>query len=194
MVGVGSRGTSLLKTLLALENVEVNALADIDRDRLGEAQNLVEKKAGKRPQGYSGAEDFRKLVLREDLDAVITATPWEYHTPVSVAAMRAGKYAATEVPAALTVEECWELVNTSESTAVPCTMLENVCYFREMLMILNMVRAGLFGDLLHCEGGYQHDSRAGCFDEKGNFDERLKDPSAGKQKDRTQLWYTPHAL
>jgi len=194
IVGVGSRGTTLLRTLLTLENIEVNALADIDRDRLGQAQGLVEGKGGKRPEGYTGAEDFRKLVLRDDLDAVITATPWELHTPVSVAAMKAGKYAATEVPAALTVEECWELVNASEATGVPCMMLENVCYFRDMLMILNMVRAGVFGELLHCEGGYQHDSRAGSFDAKGNFDEKAGDASHADQKERTQLWYTWHAL
>jgi predicted dehydrogenase len=194
IVGVGNRGTSLLKTLLTIDNVEINALADIDRNRLGQAQSLVEKQAAKRPEGYTGTEDFRKLVLRDDLDAVITATPWEYHTPVAVAAMRAGKYAATEVPAALTVEQCWELVNTSEATRVPCMMLENVCYFRDMLMILNMVRAGVLGDLLHCEGGYQHDSRAGCFDEKGDFDEKAGDPSQAAHRERTQLWYTWHAL
>jgi len=129
-VGVGNRGTALLKTLLNLEGVEVNAVSDIRQAYLERAQRLAEAKQGKRPQGYGeGPEDFRKLVLRSDLDAVIVATPWEWHTPMAVAAMKAGKYAGVEVPAALTVDECWELVSTSEETGVPCMMLENVCSF-----------------------------------------------------------------
>jgi predicted dehydrogenase len=168
----------------------VTAVSDIRRARLDQAQGLVEAKQGKRPQGYGeGPEDFRKLVLRSDLDAAIVATPWEWHTPMAVASMKAGKYAGVEVPAALTVDECWELVNTSEETDVPCMMLENVCYFRDMLLLLNLVRQGVLGEMLDCEGGYQHDSRSRCFDEKGNFD----DPQASDGGLR-QLWYTPHTV
>ncbi|MEW5975306.1 MAG: Gfo/Idh/MocA family oxidoreductase [Acidobacteriota bacterium] len=176
LVGVGCRGTDLLETLLDIEGVEIGAIADVDSEHLLRAQNLVESKRGKRPEGYGkGPEDFRRLVKRDDLDAVLTATPWKWHTPVCVAAMKAGKYAATEVPAATTLEECWELVRTSEETGKPCMMLENVCYFRDALMILNMVRAGEFGELIHCEAGYQHDIRdvpngcSGYFDKKGNL-------------------------
>jgi hypothetical protein len=159
-IGTGSRGTSLLRTTLALGNVEVPAICDINEAHLKRAQDLVEKSGAPRPQGYSaGPEDFRKLVARDDLDAVLNAGPWELHTPMSVATMKAGKYAATEVPAAVTLEQCWELVNTSEATGMPCMMLENVCYFRNALAILNMIRAGLLGSLSHCEGGYQHDVR-----------------------------------
>lgn len=194
IVGVGSRGTALLKILLTLEGVEVNALADINRENLARGQDIVAEFRGKRPEGYAaGPEDFRKLVLRDDLDAVITATPWEWHTPVAVAAMKAKKYAGTEVPAALTVDECWELVNTSEATGMPCMMLENVCYFRDMLMVLNMVRSGVLGELLHCEGGYQHDGRAFAFDDKGEF-ETEPARAAGRPGYRPQLWYTFHAL
>ena len=125
-------------------------------------------------------------MVRDDLDAVITATPWKWHTPVAVAAMQAKKYAATEVPAAVTVDDCWQLVNTSEATGMPFMMLENVCYFRDMLMVLNMVRSGVMGELLYCEGGYQHDCRAMCFDEKGEFGESSE---AG-----SQLWYTIDAV
>ena len=117
----------------------------------------MEKAGRPRPEGYArGPEDFRRLVARNDLDAVITATPWEWHAPVAVAAMKAGKYMGVEVPAALTVEECWELVETSERTGIPCMMLENVCYFRNALMVLNMARQGVLGEILHCEAGYQH--------------------------------------
>ncbi len=158
VVGVGSRGTALLRTLLELPGVEVPAICDVHEETLARALNLVEKTGRKRPQGYfGGPEDFRRLVARDDLDAVLNATPWEWHTPIAVATMRAGKYAAVEVPAAVTVEECWELVETSEKTGKPCMMLENACYFRNVLAVLNMVRQGVFGELLHCECGYQHD-------------------------------------
>ena len=159
-VGVGGRGTGLLRTLLDIPGVTVPALCDINEANLARAQDIVGKTGSKRPEGYSsGPEDFRRLVARDDLDAVINATPWELHTPVSVAAMKAGKYAGTEVPAATTLEQCWELVNTSEKTGVPCMMLENVCYFRNALLVLNLVRQGLLGEILHCEGGYQHEVR-----------------------------------
>lgn len=159
-IGVGSRGFGLLRTTLALGNVDVPAICDINEAHLKRAQDSVEKAGQKRPEGYSnGLEAFRKLVARDDLDAVINAGPWEWHTPMSVATMKAGKYAATEVPAAVTVEECWELVNVSEQTGMPCMILENVCYFRNVLAVLGMIRKGLLGSLSHCEAGYQHDVR-----------------------------------
>ncbi|MBM3737258.1 MAG: Gfo/Idh/MocA family oxidoreductase [Acidobacteria bacterium] len=163
-IGTGSRGTGLLRTTLAAGaaqgGVEIPAVCDINEAHLKRAQDLVEKSGRARPEGYSqGPEDYLRLVAREDLDAVINAGPWELHTPMSVATMKAGKYAATEVPAAVTLEQCWELVNVSESTGMPCMFLENVCYFRNVLAILAMIRKGLLGDLSHCEGGYQHDVR-----------------------------------
>ena len=130
----------------------------------------MEKTGRKRPEGYSsGVEDYLRLLNRQDLHAVIIATPWELHTPMAVAAMKAGKYAGVEVPAALRVEECWELVNTSEKTGVPCMMLENVCYFRNVLMVLNMIRQGLLGELLHSEVGYQHFVRGSQFTKAGDL-------------------------
>lgn len=164
-VGVGRRGTSLVRTLLDIPGVELPAFCDIDEENLSRAQKVVEEAGRERPQGYSrGPEDYRRLVEREDLDAVITATPWNLHAPVMVATMKAGKYGATEVNAALTVDECWELVETSEQTGMPCMMLENVCYFRNVMMILNMIRQGALGELIHCEAGYQHDVRRGKFE------------------------------
>lgn len=181
VIGVGARGTSLLETMLVLGNVTVPALADIHAGRLEAAATLVDKASGSRPALYGdGPEAFRELVARRDLDAVIIATPWEWHTPMAVAAMKSGKFAGVEVPAALTVDECWELVRTSEATGVWCMMLENVCYFREMMQVLNMVRAGQFGELLNCAGGYNHDARASTFNSAGNFD--------------ASHWYTWHAL
>jgi hypothetical protein len=159
-IGVGSRGSGLVRGALAHENVEIRAICDINEQNLSRAQAAVEKAGRKRPEGYSrGVEDYKRLLAREDLDAVINAGPWELHTPMSVATMKAGKYAATEVPAATTIEECWELVRTSEATGIPCMMLENVCYFRNALLVLNMIRQGVLGEMIHCEGGYQHDVR-----------------------------------
>ncbi len=162
IVGAGRRGTAHVQTLLDVPGVDIPAICDINEANLARAVGIVEQAGRKRPEGYSnGVEDFRRLCAREDLDAVLTATPWEWHTPVCVAAMKAGKYAATEVPAAITVEECWELVESSEKSGMPCMILENSCYDRNVLLVLNMIRLGIFGELLHAEGGYQHDVRLG---------------------------------
>ena len=170
MVGVGSRGSHLLRTMLLFPNVEIPAVCDIVPDRAARAQDTVEKATGQRPEAYTkGDLDWQRLVARDDLDAVLTATPWNWHTPIAVGTMKAGKYAGTEVPAAGTVEECWELVRTSEATGMPCMMLENVCYFQDALALLRMVREGIFGDLLHAEGGYQHDCRFLAFTDDGQL-------------------------
>ena len=162
MVGVGNRGTGLLRNLLHMEGVEVPAISDISETNSARALDLVEKSGRRRPELYSrGPDDFHRMVQRDDLDAVMTATPWELHTPVSVAAMKAGKYAATEVPAAVTLEECWQLVDTSEQTRMPCMMLENDCFGRGALMALNLVEQGVLGEIVYCQGGYDHDIRAG---------------------------------
>lgn len=175
IVGVGRRGSGLLRLLLGFENVKVNAVCDIDAAKAAEAAAMVEAATGAPPAVYTnGDHDFENLCQRDDLDAVITATPWEWHVPVMVAAMRAGKYGGTEVPAAITVEDCWELVRTSEETGMPCMMLENVCYFENALAILRMVREGVFGDLVHAEAGYQHDVRFIQFEDSGELTWRGK--------------------
>ncbi len=169
MVGVGQRGTGLLRALLQLPGVEVPAVCDIIEAHAARAQDMVETARGTRPDAYiTGERDYENLVVRSDLDAVITATPMDLHTPVMLAAMRAGKYGGTEVPAAMTLDECWELVKTSEETGIPCMMLENVCYFQNVLSLLRMVREGVFGELLHAQAGYQHDVRFLLADRDGN--------------------------
>jgi len=153
-----------------IPGVEIPAICDINEENLARSIKNVVDKGRKRPEGYSrGPRDFERMCDRSDLDAVLTATPWEWHTPIAVAAMKAGKYAATEVPAAVTLDECWQLVETSEKTGKPCMMLENVCYFRNVMMVLAMIRQNMLGELLHCEAGYQHDVRFVKFDDKGNL-------------------------
>lgn len=160
-VGVGGRGTHHINLLLKIEGLEIRSVCDIVEERVVRAQRLLEQAGRPRPDGYSrGETDFKRMCDRDDLDLIYTATPWQWHVPVCVAAMETGKHAATEVPAAVTIDECWKLVETSEKTARHCIMMENCCYSRWMLMVLNMVRQGVFGELLHGECGYLHDGRA----------------------------------
>ncbi len=155
-VGIGGRGSNLLKILLDLEGIEISALCDIREDRVTRAQRWVVEAGQREPAGYSrGETDFKRMCEREELDLVMTATPWQWHVPVCVAALEAGKHAATEVPAAVTLDECWQLVEATEKSGKHCTMLENYCYFRKAMVILNMIRQGVFGELLHCEGRSQ---------------------------------------
>jgi predicted dehydrogenase len=121
-------------------------------------QDLVVKAGQQKPEGYGKDEHhFQSLMGRDDLDAVLIATYWEWHTPMAVYAMKAGKYTAVEVPAAMTVEECWDLVNTHEATRVPCMMLENWSFRRDNLAVLNMIRQGLLGEIVHCHCAHSHD-------------------------------------
>jgi len=158
MVGIGNRGTFLLRLLLDLEGVEVKAVCDLIPERVARAQKMVTAAKQPNPTGYSrGETDFQRLCETEDLDLVLNATrPWKWHVPISVAAMTTGKHAATEVPAAETIDGCWELVETAEKTQKYCVMLENCCYFREAMLVHHLVRKGLFGELRHCQAGYQH--------------------------------------
>jgi predicted dehydrogenase len=135
------------------------------KDRVAAAQAKVVKAGQKEPAGYSAGErDFENLVKRDDLDVVYIPTPWRWHVPMAVAAMEAGKHVFVEVPAASTLEDCWKLVETSERTRRHCVMLENCCYGENELMVLGMVRAGLFGELTHAEAAYIHDLRNILFD------------------------------
>lgn len=170
VIGVGGRGTGLLQTALLLPGVEVHAVCDVVRGRAEQAQRLVAQKTGTAPEAYWQDElAWQGLLGREDLDAVIIATPWEWHARMAVGAMQAGKVPGVEVPAAITLEECWDLVRVSEQTGKPCMMLENVCYFQNVLTLLRLVREGVFGEILHCEAGYQHDCRFLLFDAQGGL-------------------------
>jgi len=156
-VGVGGRGSGLCRILMSLEGVELKAVGDLNEKQIAYIQKYAEKKGLPKPEGYSKGEyDYKRLCARNDLDLVINATPWEWHTPICLEAMNAGKHTATEVPASVTVDQCWQLVETAEKTRRHCVMLENVCYFKRVLMIMNMLRAGALGELIHCEAGYQH--------------------------------------
>jgi predicted dehydrogenase len=158
VVGTGNRGRGLLGILLGMEDVEIPALCDINREHLTMAEDMVSKSDRKKPEGYWKDEYvFQKLMDRDDIDAVIIATYWEWHTPMAVYGMKAGKYVGVEVPAAYTLEECWELVDTYEETHTPCMMLENWSFRRDNLAVLNMIRKDLLGEIVHCHCAHSHD-------------------------------------
>src|ERR1700761_53907 len=167
LIGTGGRGTSLLENFLAAD-VRVNALSDIVTEKAQKAQSMIEQAGQKAPALYTqGDHAFEQLVARDDLDLVVIATPWQWHVPMALAAMKQGKHAVTEVPAATTIEDCWKLVDASERTRRHCIMIENCCYGENETLVLNMVRAGLFGDILYGEGAYLHDLRDELFSNKG---------------------------
>ncbi len=167
IVGTGLRGSSVLGEFLAIDNVQITALCDIVPEKVARAAKRVVAAGQPEPAMFTaGDHDFENLVKRDDIDFVYTATPWPWHTPVALAAMKAGKHVGTEVPVAMSLEQCWELVDTSEKTRRHCLMMENCCYdFNEML-VNTMVKQGVFGEILYAEAAYIHDLRALLFEDR----------------------------
>ncbi|MEW5980879.1 MAG: Gfo/Idh/MocA family oxidoreductase [Acidobacteriota bacterium] len=167
-VGVGGMGSAHVRNLLRIPGVEIRALCDIVPEKVERASTWVVGAGHPAPVAYTkGPTDFRRLCERDDLDLVYNATPWEWHVPICVAAMQNGKHAATEVPAATTMEECWQLVEVAEKTRRHCIMMENCCYDRPEMLCLNLVKKGLLGEILHAEAGYLHDLREVKFSSEG---------------------------
>lgn len=157
VVGLGHRGLWVVReTLLPNERYRVTAVCDLYTDRVEEAQKAVTDTGAPKPFGTT---DYRKLLTRDDVDAVLVMCSWETHVAVSVAALRAGKPVGMEVGGAYTVEECWDLVRAQEESGTPFMFLENCCYGRREMMVMNMVDQGVLGDVMHCSGSYEHDLR-----------------------------------
>lgn len=155
-IGIGSRGLGTVQRLARIQGVDIKALCDVVPERVNEAINSIKK--SHTPESYTnGEEAWKKLCDRQDIDLVVISTPWKLHTPMAVYAMKQGKHAASEVPAATTVEECWQLVETSEQTRRHCMMLANSAYGDFQILTLNMARQGFFGEIIHGEGAYIHD-------------------------------------
>ena len=166
IIGVGMRGQNHLAMMLQRDDVDVIALADPSERMMSDALAQIAKAGKKAPVTFpNGKYDYKNLLKRSDIDAVIIATPWEWHTPQAIDAMNAGKIPGVEVCGAIKLQDCWDIVNTSEKTKVPVMMLENVCYRRDVLAVYNMVRKGMFGELLHLQGGYEHDLRGVKFND-----------------------------
>lgn len=177
VVGLGMRGSDAVERLSYIDGVEITALCDKYPDRVDAAQKTLQKMGRPMAKAYSGDEGYKALCESNDVDLVYTPTPWALHTPVALYAMRHGKHAATEVPAGKTIDELWELVETSEKTKQHCMMLENCCYDFFELLTLNMARQGMLGEIVHAEGAYIHDlSRDWNFNKKAYADMwRLKE-------------------
>ncbi|HRG07076.1 MAG TPA: Gfo/Idh/MocA family oxidoreductase, partial [Cyclobacteriaceae bacterium] len=168
-IGVGMRGQGHLDLALKRTDTEVVAICDVQQRMLDMSLALVTKSGKPKPQVImDGPHGYKKLLENKDIDAVIISTPWEWHTVMCLDAMNAKKYVGCEVITGMTVEECWQLVHTSERTGMPLMMLENVCYRRDVMAVLNMVRQNIFGELVHLQGGYQHDLREVKFNDGKN--------------------------
>ncbi len=176
IIGVGFRGQSHLELALNRTDVDVVAICDIQQRMIDLSLSIIEKAKKPKPQIIlDGPYGYKKLLDNKEIDAVIIATPWEWHSVMCIDAMNAKKYVGCEVITGMTVEECWELVHTSERTGMPLMMLENVCYRRDVMAVLNMVRQNIFGELIHLQGGYQHDLR------EVKFNDGKTDPGVGAE-------------
>jgi predicted dehydrogenase len=166
MIGVGLRSHEHMGNFLQREDVEITAIADPQQRSIDEALQVFKQYKRPDPAIYkNGDYDYRNLLKREDVDAVVICSPWEWHAPQGIDAMNAGKIVGMEVCGAVKLQDCWDLVNTSEKTKMPVMMMENVCYRRDVMAVLNMVRKGMFGELIHGQGGYEHDLRGVLFND-----------------------------
>ena len=143
-IGVGARGMAAVKRFMNIEGVRVVALCDVDSFKVAKAQRILAAKGRGPAVEYYGPDSWKKVCERSDVDLIYNCTHWQLHTPIAVYAMEQGKHVAVEVPAALTVDECWQLVNTAEKTRKHCMMLENCCYDFFELATLNMAQQGVF--------------------------------------------------
>ncbi|MBQ3065910.1 MAG: Gfo/Idh/MocA family oxidoreductase [Clostridia bacterium] len=156
VVGLGGRGSGQMEMMLDMPDVKIVGVCDLYEDRTEWARNCVFERTGVSPKAST---NYRDLISLPEVDAVVATSSWDSHVQICIDAMNAGKYAAMEVGGAYSVDQCWELVKTSERTGMPCMMLENCCYDENEMMILNMIKKGVFGEVVHCEGGYRHDLR-----------------------------------
>ena len=191
VIGVGGRGTGLLRVLLQIPDTRVTAICDIDAAHLARAQDLTVKAGQPKPRGYGekGPKDYRRMLESKDLDAVIIGTPMQDHATMSIDTLRAGKAALSEVAAAVTMDECWGLIRAVRETKRLYMLAENACYFRNGMVILNMVRQGLFGRLTYGECGYVHDCRFLHFKPDGSLTWRGQ-----LVRDHRGNWYPTHPL
>jgi predicted dehydrogenase len=192
-IATGFRGQTHIEEMLKRSDVDIIALADPDPRMLKDALALIEKAGRPAPAVYqNGPDDYLQLLARTDIDAVFVASPWEWHLPHGIAAMKAGKIVGMEVGGALQLEDCWAYVKTSEQTKVPIMPLENVCYRRDVMAILNMVRQGMFGEIVHAQGGYEHDLRGVLFnDGKSAYNSGVEFGDKGYSE---AAWRTNHYL
>lgn len=172
LIGMGNRGIGLLEgVFLGIDSVNIAAICDQYEDRAQKGAETVNKKLGITPLVTT---DYMDVINSADVEAVIIMTSWESHVEIALASMKKGKPVGMEVGGAYSIEQCWDLVKTYEETKTPIMMLENACYGQGRLAILNMVKQGLFGEIIHCKGGYMHDLRSEIADGEKNRHYRLR--------------------
>ena len=155
-IGLGMRGPDAVRRFTYIDGAKVVALCDLEADRVAKSQEILAGRGKPAAAEYSGEDGWKQLCERDDIDLVYICTNWQTHVEMAVYAMECGKHVAVEVPAAMSVAECWRLVDTSERTRKHCMMLENCVYDFFELTCLNMAQQGLFGEVLHAEGAYIH--------------------------------------
>ena len=194
IIGLGNRGKVLLEMfdyLIENGNAEITAVCDIQEKNRNFALNHLKKKQKKKPMSFGKDENsWEDLVLQDNIDLVLIATPWRWHTPMVLKAMESGKHVACEVPISYTLEDCWKIVQTAEDTKRHCIMIENCCYNSEELWIMNMIQEGVFGELTHAECAYNHDLRAHLLSQDYYQDQwRVK-----HHVERNGNFYTTHGI
>ena len=193
-IGVGGRGQGHLHQALLRDDVDVVAICDVDPPMLQRSNEILKKSGKPMPKVFTGDNyAYRKLLELKDLDGIIIATPWEWHTPMILDSLAAGiKYVATEVVLGLTLEEHWDVVRAAEANKAQVMMLENVCYRRDVMAAMNMVRQGLFGEIIHLQGGYQHNLRGVKFNNGDN--PANSDLEFGPKAESEARWRTFHSV
>ena len=158
-IGMGNRGLATLKRYMIQNGVKITAICDLNPDNISKAHEVISNSVHSNCKMFTGDEDWRKVCRIPDIDLIYICTDWNTHASMAIEAMEQGKHVAVEVPLAMTVEDCWNIVETAEQTQRHCFMLENCCYDPFALMTLRMAQSGMLGDITHCEGAYIHDLR-----------------------------------
>ena len=194
VIGVGARGVGHVDLLLRRDDVELVAICDVEERALTRTKGVITKSGKKMPEVYTGDPYAWKTMLeKHKLDGVIIATPWEWHKPMIIGSLDAGvKYVGSEVIIGITLEDHWDVVKAAEKHNAQVMMLENVCYRRDVMAVLNMVRQGLFGELIHLQGGYQHDLRDVKFNDGGHG--QAHGVEFGEKAFSEAHWRTEHSV
>lgn len=174
IIGYGNRGKVLTESIfipMAETDIKITAVCDKYEDRASEAAQFICEHTDRKPFCTT---NYKELIGLQELDVVIILSAWDSHIPIAVAAMKAGKEVAMEVGGTYTIRDCWDLIRTSEQTGKSCSMLENCCFGRREMMVMNMVRKGFLGEIVHCSGGYCHDLREEIANGRENRHYRLQ--------------------
>ena len=194
MIGMGNRGSVLIQMfeyLIKNNHAEIVGLSDMKEEKLNKNNAYLKTIQPSGADLYFGSEtEWKKMVDRDDIDLVIIATPWEYHAEMSMYGMEKGKHVACEQPMAMTLDDCWKLIEVAERTQKHCMYMENCCFNGEELWVLNMIEQGVFGDINHAEGAYIHDLRKHMMDDTYYEDQwRIK-----HHQTKNGNFYTGHGL